>query len=782
MIDKSFFCAIISGILKEVICLKKYNLPVILLKGLILLPKNTLKLEFDSKNADNNVIDEAVLFHDNYILVVNNYENNKIGILSKISNMIKLPNGNVRMDIDGLRRVKIIDYLNLNNTNEPLEALIEELEEQIIDNEQIIINKVINEFKLYVKNTPCVSDEVLNIIENEINLSNVIDFIVPTICNKDEIINFVTEIDVLKRNELLLQYIYQKKEIFKIEKDIDLKIKRELDDNQKEFFLREKMKLIKEELGDKMLRENEIDLLKERCKKFNGSEKIKMRIETEISRYENIPNMSPESSIIRDYIEYLLKLPYELKEENKSLRKVKEQLNISHYGLIEAKNRIIEYLAVKQISNKVNSPIICLVGPPGVGKTTLASSIASALNRDFVKISVNGIKDEAEILGHRKTYLGALPGRIITSMINAKTCNPVLLIDEIDKMSGERYDASATLLNILDNEQNKSFSDNYIEEEYDLSKVMFILTANYIENIPAPLIDRLEIIEINSYTEFEKLDIVKTHLLPNIINECNLNSEFIEISDEVILQIIRNYTKEAGVRELKRQIEKIIRKIVTQIVVNNIKINKIIITSSQLEKYLGKPKYFFNQVAVSQVGVVNGLAYTLYGGDVLPIEVNYYHGTGKLILTGSLGDVMKESAEVALDYLKSNCKDFNIDYNFFTENDIHIHVPEGAIKKDGPSAGIALTLALLSIATSTAIPNEIALTGEVTLRGNVLAIGGLKEKSIGALRSGIKRIFYPKDNYNDLDLLPSEVKDNIEFIPVSTFKDVLNTIKTLYIE
>ena len=761
--------------------LKKYNLPVILFRGLVLLPHNALKLEFDGKNLDNNVIDMSMLFHENYILVVSEYDAQKapsIGILSKIENKIELPNGNTRVDIKGLRRVKIIEFMNLTKTNEPLESIVSDITLDKIDSEkeQIIIHKLYKELKSYIKNIPYISNSVLAIIENEKSLDKFVDITVPTISAPNErMMEYLNTVDPIARSEMLLKDIYKEKEMFRIERNLDMKIKKEIDDTQKEYLLREKIKLIKEELGDNSIKDNEIDTLRNRIKKLDCNDKIKERLNSELNRYESTVSVSPEVNIIRDYIEWLLNLPWNtFTEDNDDLKQVKKILDSSHYGLEEVKTRVIEYLAVKQMTHSLKGPIICLVGPPGVGKTSLAFSIAEAINRNFVKISVGGIRDESEIIGHRKTYVGANPGRIISSMKKAKSCNPVFLIDEIDKMGSDyKGDPTSTLLSVLDPEQNQFFSDNYIEEEYDLSNVMFILTANYIENIPEALKDRLEIISISGYTEFEKLDIASKHLLPKIIKENGLKENFISISDKVILKIIRNYTKEAGVRELERQLTKVVRKIVTQIVVNNIKINKIAIDEKVLEKYLGKEKYKFNQKIKTQVGIVNGLAYTIYGGDILPIEVNYYKGSGKLILTGSLGEVMKESANIALGYIKANYKQFGMDYSLLTNNDIHIHVPEGAIKKEGPSAGIALTLGLVSALTNKKIPNSIALTGEITLRGHVLAIGGLKEKSIGALRSGVKKIIYPYDNQNDLEEIPKEVKENIEFIPVKTFKDIM---------
>jgi ATP-dependent Lon protease len=431
------------------------------------------------------------------------------------------------------------------------------------------------------------------------------------------------------------------------------------------------------------------------------------------------------------------------------------------------------------MAKSVRSPIICLVGPPGVGKTSLAFSIAKAINRNFVKISVGGVNDESEIVGHRRTYLGANPGRIIQAMKKAKSSNPVFLIDEIDKMTKDYHgDPASALLEVLDPEQNKYFSDNYIEEEYDLSKVMFILTANYIEDIPEALKDRLEIVNLKGYTEYEKLDIVKKHLIPRVCKEHGIKKSKIIMSDENILYIIRNYTREAGVRELERQISTIVRKIVTEIVINKKYKDIYKLSKKDIIRYLGKEKYHFISTTSNEVGVVNGLAYTNYGGATLPIEVNFYPGKGDLVLTGSLGDVMKESARIALSYIKANHKFFGIKYNLLVENDIHIHFVEGAIPKDGPSAGIAITTALISALTNRKIDKTLAMTGEISLRGNVLPIGGLREKSIGALRKGIKTIIIPEENLKDLDEVPNEVKKKIVYLKVNNYKEVFEIIKS----
>lgn len=759
--------------------MKKYNLPAILLRGLVLLPHNTMKLEFDEKNVGNSVIDMSELFHDNHILIVSDYTKDQIpniGVVSKIINKIELPNGNTRMDIIGLRRVEVVEYLNITKTKDPLESIVCEIEEEdISDKEEAILNKLNKELKEYVRSIPYTSNSVLNQISSITSLSEYTDVVAPTLnTSMEKLSEYLKATNVIERSEMLLKDIYKESEMFKIERNIDLKVKKELDDSQKEFLLREKIKLIKEELGDSS-KEDEIDTLKDRIDKLDCKETIKERLRLELNRYESCVSASPEVNIIRDYIEWLLDLPWNnFTMDNEDLNDVRAKLDESHYGLEKVKERIIEYLAVTQRTKNLNGPIICLVGPPGVGKTSLAYSIASSINRNFVKMAVGGVRDESEIMGHRRTYVGACPGRIIRSMKQAKSCNPVFLIDEVDKMSSDyKGDPTSSLLSVLDPEQNKYFSDNYIEEEYDLSNVMFILTANYLENIPEPLMDRLEVIHLSGYTEYEKLDIAKKHLLPKICKQNGFELQYLTIDDETILSIIRKYTKEAGVRELERQLSKIVRKIVTEMVIHHHEMSSIIVDADKLEKYLGKAKYHYGQASKNpQVGVVNGLAYTTYGGDLLPIEVTFYQGTGKLVLTGSLGDVMKESASIALSYIKANYKKFHIDYDILLKNDIHIHVPEGAIPKEGPSAGVALTLALVSALTDKKVPKDIALTGEITLRGHVLAIGGLKEKSIGALRGNVKKIFIPFDNTRDLEDIPKEVSQEIQFIPVKNFMDV----------
>ena len=563
-----------------------------------------------------------------------------------------------------------------------------------------------------------------------------------------------------------------------LEQKIESEVEKELNDSQKEYFLREKIKLMRKELGDDDSKENEIERLTKKVQKLKCNHKVKEKIQRELERYESLNNYSPELGMVREYLDWMISLPWNhYTKDNDDLNKVKTILDSSHYGLEEVKDRILEYLAVKQNTNNLRSPIICLVGPPGVGKTSLAFSIAKSLNRHAAKISVGGINDEAEIVGHRRTYIGANPGRIIQGIRKAGTTNPVFIIDEIDKMTKDiKGDPASSLLEVLDPEQNNKFSDHYIEEDFDLSNVMFIATANYEEQIPYELRDRLEIIHISSYTEFEKLDIAKNHLIPRELEEHGLTSLQVQISDEAILTLIRNYTKEAGVRELERILATLYRKIVKKILLSK-DLSFYEIDNKMIEDLLGKKKYFFLEKSnEDEIGVVNGMAYTVFGGDILPIEATLFKGKGDLILTGSLGEVMQESCHIALDFIKSNMDHFGIENKVFEKNDIHIHVPEGAVNKDGPSAGVTITSTLISLFKKKKVPMNIAMTGEITLRGRVLAIGGLKEKVIGAHRAGIKIVFIPSENEKDLDEIPNDIKKEMRFITVSHYNDIYHSL------
>lgn len=769
----------------------KTNLPVILLRGIVLLPNNDIKLEFE-KGDSSIIIDEAEMFHHSKLLVVCDTETveavnykklPKVGIISKLSHKIELPNGRIRIVISGLSRARVDNYLNADQKDEVLEAIVTKLDDETINEkeEKILVEKIKKEMSSHVKTISYLSNSILEAIKPVNSLSKITDIVAMSLAVElERLVDYLNCLNPEKRTNMILTDLYEEEEKYNIERNLDLKVKKEIDENQREYFLREKLRLIKEELGDISPKDEEVDELREKIENLNVDDKIKNRLTKELTRYEALSTASPEINLIRNYIDWLLALPWrDSTIDNDDLQNVKKVLDASHYGLDKVKMRIIEFLAVKKNTNRLNGPILCLVGPPGVGKTSLAFSIAQAMKRNFVKMSVGGVNDEAEIVGHRRTYIGANPGRIITSMKKAKSNNPVFLIDEIDKMTKDvKGDPASSLLEVLDPEQNAFFSDNYIEEEFDLSKVMFIATANYMEQIPEALKDRLEIVKLSGYTEFEKLDIAKKHLLPKICEEHGFDYDKLDIADGLILDVIRNYTKEAGVRELERQLANIIRKIVTSMVMNNIKMEKVKVDGEMIKKYLGNPKYHdYEKNAEAFVGVVNGLAYTAFGGDTLPIEVNYYEGKGNLVLTGSLGDVMKESAQIALSYIKSHIKEFNIDYNKITKNDIHIHVPEGATPKDGPSAGITLTTALISALSNLKVDNKLAMTGEITLRGKVLPIGGLKEKSIGANRNGIKKIIIPYDNIADLDEVPKEIKETIEYIPVKEYMEVFEIIK-----
>ena len=566
----------------------------------------------------------------------------------------------------------------------------------------------------------------------------------------------------------------KEKAINEIENSINNRVKKSIDENQKEFYLREKLKAIKEELGDAPNGEDEVERFRSMIKDNPYPQNVKDKLTEELARYEMMPSTSPEANVVRTYLDWMTKLPwFEMTEDNQDITKVEEILDEDHFGLKKPKERIVEQLAVKQMTQSLKAPIICLVGPPGVGKTSISKSIARALDRKFVKISLGGVTDESEIRGHRRTYLGSMPGRIIQGMKKAGVMNPVFLLDEIDKMASDyKGDPTSAMLEVLDPEQNSMFSDNYIEEPYDLSQVLFIATANDLGGIPEPLRDRLEIIELSSYTEQEKLMIAKDHLIKKELKNHGLTDEQLTITDDALMYIIRHYTREAGVRQLERLIAAICRKSVLKILKKTT--DHVAVEVNDLEELLGKAPFDHTKKQPKpQVGVVTGLAWTQFGGDILPIEVNHFKGSGKFIVTGQLGDVMKESASIALDYLKAHADKYSLKDIDFDKQDIHIHVPEGAVKKDGPSAGVTLTTAIYSAFTQKPVRDDVAMTGEVTLTGNVLPIGGLKEKSISAHRSGIHTIIIPKDNAKDIDDIPESVRNDLTIITADHIDTVL---------
>ena len=765
--------------------MKDFNkLSVLVLNDVVIFPNSEVRIEFDNIQ-DNYILDAINNITDELVLVVNPIEDGsnfnithlpKIGLIARLKYKLNVPNGRTRIVIEGISRVEIYNYEEKNNF---FVADHNELKIETTHSQEVYYDLLLKNIYKYVDSVPYMGNAIISQVDNMSSLSDLCDLLssyleIPYNTKKDLILT----IDPIKRTKMLIEEMRKEIQLFELENKIEKSVEKELSDQQKEYFLREKIHAIEKELGEVSSKEDELATLKKKAKSIKAPSKIKKRIERELGRYESTPSTSPELGIIREYLDWMLNLPWQKYTKDVSnLKLVKEKLDSSHYALDEVKERIIEYIAVKQNTNNLRSPILCLVGPPGVGKTSLAISIADSLGRKSTKISVGGINDEAEIIGHRRTYIGANPGRIIQGIRRAGTTNPVFIIDEIDKMTKDiKGDPASALLEVLDPEQNSKFSDHYIEEEFDLSNVMFIATANYIEQIPYELRDRLEIIEVSSYTEYEKLDIAKRHLIPKELEEHGLTSLEVIFKDDAIMKIIRSYTKEAGVRELERMIATILRKVVKKILINQ-KENYFEITTKNLEEYLGKEKYFYMKKSKSkQIGVVNGLAYTVFGGDVLPIEVNLFKGKGELILTGSLGEVMVESCKIALSYIKANAKKFGIDEKLLTENDIHIHVPEGAVPKDGPSAGITITTALISLLKEKDVDNTIAMTGEITLRGRVLPIGGLKEKVIGAHRAGIKKIFIPEENEPNLDEIPKEIKKDLKFITIKKYKELYNKI------
>ncbi|MGB3366404.1 MAG: endopeptidase La, partial [Acidaminobacteraceae bacterium] len=577
-----------------------------------------------------------------------------------------------------------------------------------------------------------------------------------------------------KRLEVLYELLLNEIEILEVEKNINDKVRKQINKLQKEYYLREQMKVIREELGEDYDPDDEITELKDKLDKIKAPKAVKEKVGKEIDKLARLSPSSAESGVVRNYINWILDMPWNKQtKDTLDIAKARDILNEDHYGLKMVKERVLEYLAIRELTKSLKGPIICLVGPPGVGKTSIAKSIARALNRTFVRMSLGGVRDEAEIRGHRRTYVGAIPGRIITNIKEGGTKNPVFLFDEIDKLASDfRGDPASALLEVLDPEQNKDFTDHYLEIPFDLSKVMFITTANSLNTIPRPLLDRMEVINVAGYTETEKVNIARKYLVPKQLKEHGLSDENLKLSDSTLTDIVSKYTRESGVRELERTVATVCRKVATKIV--ETKKEEVRVNSKNLNKFLGSQKYRYEDInEINEIGIVKGLAWTPVGGDTLNIEVAPMKGKGTLVLTGQMGDVMKESAKAGLSYIRTISDRYNIPEDFHSNLDIHIHIPEGAIPKDGPSAGITMATAVISAISKTPVDRTVAMTGEITLRGRVLPIGGLKEKSLAAKRAGVKTILFPFDNIKDLEELPSEVKKAINFIPVKTMEEVL---------
>lgn len=761
------------------------NLPILFLHDLILFPYNELRVEFNLER-DKKIIELSESIHDGNILLVNNLDSleespnlrelPKIAILAKIKSKLVLPNKNIRLVLVGIDRVEVLNYFE--DDNKIVEAFIiptkdydyNELEATALKR---VLFKNLEEF---IEISPNMSNNVLGRINGLNNLGRISDIIISELpLSYNDKFKYIEISNSMYRTKLLIEDLHKEIETVKLENSIESKLRDRLDEEQKNYILKEKIKLIKEEIGELDIKEGDIKKLKDKINKMDAPSYIIDRLNEEISRYELMPATSAEIGIIRNYIDWLINLPWNTSTtDNKDIKDIKNKLDKSHYGLSKIKNRILEYIVSKSKSDDLNSPIICLVGPSGVGKTTLAKSIANVLDRKFVKVSVGSIVDDAEIMGHRKTYIGAYPGKIIQGIRKCGVNNPVFLIDEIDKITKDyRKDVSTTLLDILDKEQNSMFIDNYIEEKFDLSKVMFILTANNVNTIPEALKDRLEIIELSSYTEYEKIEIARNYLVPKMLSSYKM--ENISISKEAIKTIINYYTKESGVRELERILESLVRKIILEDEFN--KRSVYFIDNDNITSYLGNYKYNVDDSLENNTsGVVNTLAYTPYGGMVLKTSAIYFKGKGNINITGSIGEVMKESVEIALSYIKSNCDNYGINSDILDNNDIHIHFESGSIPKDGPSAGITILTTLISLFLDKPVPNDISMTGEITLRGKILPVGGLKEKLIAAKRCGINTVFIPKDNSNDIEEIDDIIKEGLEIIFVSDYEEIYRKI------
>lgn len=759
------------------------TIPLLPLRGLLVFPTMVLHLDV-GRDKSVQALEQAMV-EDSEILLTSQVDLSvdepgaedmyQVGTMAKVKQMLKLPNGTIRVLVEGLERAKIERFTQKEEYFQVEMSILSNVEESNPSEELALMRNALEQFEEYIRLSKKVSKETLQSVQDIAEPGRFADIVsshLPLkVAEKQELLETVS---VKKRLQRILDILNNEKEVLGLEQKIGQTVKKSMEKTQKEYYLREQMKAIQKELGDKDGKDGEVGELREKIEQSDMPEQVLAKAYKELDRYEKMPSTAAESSVIRTYIEWLTSIPW--KEETTDrldVNHAQEILDEDHYGLEKVKERVLEHLAVQELTNSLKGPILCISGPPGVGKTSLAKSIARALERKFVRVSLGGVRDEAEIRGHRRTYVGAMPGRIIQGMNKAGSTNPVFLLDEIDKMASDfRGDPSSAMLEVLDPEQNNSFSDHYIEETYDLSKVLFITTANNISAIPGPLLDRMEIIPIAGYTELEKERIAIDYLFPKQLEAHGLTKSKLQIKDDSMMKLIRYYTREAGVRSLEREIAKVCRKAAKKIVAGEKK--RVVVTEKTIEEMLGRPKFRYGQAELeNQVGTAMGLAYTTAGGTVLSIEVSLASGKGELSLTGKLGDVMKESARAAFSYTRANSEHLGISADFYKQYDIHIHVPEGATPKDGPSAGITIATALISAFTGKPVKKEVGMTGEITLRGRVLPIGGLKEKAMSAHRAGLTTIIIPKDNEKDLEDIPESVRQGLTFIPVSQLDEVL---------
>ncbi|ALP91135.1 MULTISPECIES: endopeptidase La [Clostridium] len=761
---------------------KLYTIPLIPLRGLTVFPKVVVHFDVGRKKSTA-AIEQAMLDNQEIFLVgqkdllveePTREEVYSIGVICKIKQILKMSENTIRVLVEGLERAKIVEYIE---DDEYIKASVEKIRSKKSKSAELeaYIKLIDREFMKLLKLTDDGYSEVAKSIEPLESPIEYLDMVASYAITEEEAKQEVLEcLDVIARAELILEKIKREVSVAKIQKDIASKVKSKVSKEQKEYYLREQLKAIQEELGEDDEEKNEIAKYEEKIEKLKIAKEIKEKLSYELGRLKNMSSSSAEANVIKTYLDWALDIPWgKYSKESIDIVKARDILNKEHYGLDDVKDRIIEYLAVKQVSKSQKGPILCLVGPPGVGKTSIARSIANAMNRKYTRISLGGMKDESEIRGHRRTYVGAIPGRITYALKDAKTMNPLILFDEIDKISSTyKGDPSDALLEILDNEQNKDFRDSYLELPLNLSKVMFIATANTLETIPRPLLDRMEVIEVSGYTYEEKFNIAKEHLIPKIFNDLDIPMDNIKIEDESIRVVVEGYTRESGVRGLERKLTSLVRKVLADMIKEGKK--DYVVKTSSIEELLGKRIFNIDEVdKFDKVGVVNGMAWTAYGGDTLPIEATAMTGSGKLQLTGKLGDVMQESAKTAYSYVRANASRFGIDESFYKEKDIHIHAPEGAVPKDGPSAGVTMVTALVSALSGKKVKHNVAMTGEVTLTGRVLPIGGLKEKSLAAFRAGVDTIIIPKENEKDIDKIPNSIRSSLNIISAKEVNEVL---------